>query len=506
MRVAIPQVDEKARIEDRAGGLLDDAYTWILKHEVFLDWKHKEDKSLLWIKGDPGKGKTMLLCGIINSLNAITPNTSTSFFFCQATNVKLNNASAVLRGLINMLLNSQRHIISDIQKEHQHLLDNLFDDADAFFTLKRVMKAALQHPKLRNAYLIIDALDECLARLPQLLHLIKEFSSHQKIKWIVSSRNVVSIEEILGGISQEKAMVSLELNQDSVSAAVAVYIGQKVDELSELKRFDENRRKEIKDYLSQHADGTFLWVALVCQNLKKAPYRPTKKMRDFPPGLRPLYQRMLEQAFHQDHHDACGPVLRHMLTVYEPLTLSELSSLTVEIEDLSPEEVKTVVQLCGSFLTLRAGKIYFVHQSAKDFLLSKECDPSVVSDKGITAAHHSLLSRSLSLMEDTLRYNMCQISPGTPATEVIWNESLDIIRYPCIFWIEHACDALKNPSLSARILSDEGMAFEFLKSHLLRWFEYLALARRVTGGFSSLRKLSEAVQVSIYSTQIVFAS
>jgi hypothetical protein len=45
---------------------------------------------VLWIKGDPGKGKTMLLCGIIDEMSALTrlrdkeATTLLSYFFCQA--------------------------------------------------------------------------------------------------------------------------------------------------------------------------------------------------------------------------------------------------------------------------------------------------------------------------------------------------------------------------------------------------------------------------------------
>jgi hypothetical protein len=38
---------------------------------------------LLWIKGDPGKGKTMLLCGIVNELEkSRTKKDLLSYFFC----------------------------------------------------------------------------------------------------------------------------------------------------------------------------------------------------------------------------------------------------------------------------------------------------------------------------------------------------------------------------------------------------------------------------------------
>jgi hypothetical protein len=56
----------KKRIEETKGGLLEDSYHWILKHSDFQQWRNGQQSQLLWIKGDPGKGKTMLLCGIVN--------------------------------------------------------------------------------------------------------------------------------------------------------------------------------------------------------------------------------------------------------------------------------------------------------------------------------------------------------------------------------------------------------------------------------------------------------
>ena len=54
---------------------------------------------------------------------------------------------------------------------------------------------------LRKAYLVVDALDECKNEEPglrQLLQLISEMSEkHDKIKWLVSSRNVSDIETSL---------------------------------------------------------------------------------------------------------------------------------------------------------------------------------------------------------------------------------------------------------------------------------------------------------------------
>jgi aspartate 1-decarboxylase len=58
--------DDKDRIEQNKGGLLEDSYHWILDNSGFQEWRNELQTRLLWVKGDPGKGKTMLLCGIID--------------------------------------------------------------------------------------------------------------------------------------------------------------------------------------------------------------------------------------------------------------------------------------------------------------------------------------------------------------------------------------------------------------------------------------------------------
>jgi hypothetical protein len=89
--------DDKKRIEDTKGGLLEGSYRWILENSDFQRWRDDHQSRLLWIKGDPGKGKTMLLCGIVNELSkSISQTDQLSYFFCQATDSRINNATAVL--------------------------------------------------------------------------------------------------------------------------------------------------------------------------------------------------------------------------------------------------------------------------------------------------------------------------------------------------------------------------------------------------------------------------
>ncbi|KAH7112061.1 NACHT domain-containing protein [Dactylonectria macrodidyma] len=140
--------DDKTRIQDTKGGLLRDSYRWILDNDDFQRWR------------DPGKGKTMLLCGIIDELEK-KPGTCLSYFFCQATEERLSNATAVLRGLVYLLVEQQPSLISHVRELHDRAGKQGFEDGNAWQALSKIPGAMLNHPSLDGAILIIDALDEC---------------------------------------------------------------------------------------------------------------------------------------------------------------------------------------------------------------------------------------------------------------------------------------------------------------------------------------------------------
>jgi hypothetical protein len=74
-----------------------------------------------------------------------------------------------------------------------------------------------------------------------------------------------------------------------------------------------------------NANDTFLWVALVCQELQKIANRHVlKKLAVFPPGLDGLYKQMMQQMSESDDADTCRCVLASTAILYQPVTISEL--------------------------------------------------------------------------------------------------------------------------------------------------------------------------------------
>ena len=122
----------------------------------------------------------------------------------------------------------------------------------------------------------------------------------------------------------------------------------------ELKEYNEKTRAAVLLYLTSYANDTFLWVALVCQNLKNIPRVDTlTELREFPPGLDSLYDRMLNRICHLKRAEHCRRTLASITLSYRPITLNKLVALT-ELEDMSDdlESVRYIISLCGSFLTI----------------------------------------------------------------------------------------------------------------------------------------------------------
>jgi hypothetical protein len=495
--------DDKKRIEDTKGGLLEDSYRWILENPEFLRWRNRDHDPLLWIKGDPGKGKTMLLCGIINEMKRSMTTHLLSYFFCQATDSRINNATAVLRGLLYMLVVQQPSLIQHVRKKHDHAGKALFEDSNAWVALSEIFTNLLEDPSLYDTYLVIDALDECVTDLRKLLDLIAQTSSaSSRVKWIVSSRNWPDIEERLERAGH-KVKLSLELNAKSISTAVGVFIRHKVRQLAERNKYDGRTRNAVLAYLSSNAHDTFLWVALVCRNLEDVPRRHTIiKLNAFPPGLDSLYERMMKQISISDDASICKEILAVATIVYRPTTLDELVTLVEPLDAVrdDPNVIEEIIGYCGSFLTLRENTLYFVHQSARDFLLANASYDIFPSGK--EEVHRVLFARSLQVMSITLKRDMYNLrEPGYLINEVKQPDidPLRASRYSCIYWIDHLCDWISRSSIRNQdILCSGGAVDSFIRKKFLYWLEALSLCKSMSKGVVSIAKLAAVTEVNSY--------
>ena len=444
----------------------------------------------------------MLLCGIIDELKK-TADTShlLAYFFCQATDNRLNNAIGILRGLIYLLVKQQPLLISHVQERYEDAGKALFEDVNAWSALSNILDSMLQDPSLPDTTLVIDALDECETDLQRLLDLIVRVSATSRIKWLVSSRNRTDIEQKLRS-DPSRTWCSLELKSNAahVSHAVAAYIDHCISGIPAIQD-DVQLQAQISHQMQQKADGTFLWVGLVAQELKTAEsWHIAEIIDEVPAGLQELYSRMMRQIEGLGRKDPehCFQVLSTITATYRPLCLEELGALSGLPQPAfrTATTVAKIVKLCGSFLTIREDRVFIIHQSARDFLYETAKD--VIFSNGIRATHYDMFSRSLGILSKNLRRNICNLKDWGVPTDKIQTphpDPLAAVRYSCIHWVDHLAEG-QFEELQSGKLQDGGIVDKFLQKHYLHWLEAISILKNVSSGTLAMLRLNELFQVS----------
>ena len=287
LRVENPQYD-KERIEDNTNKLVQESFVWILDDAGFKDWRDNPHTKLLWIKGDRGKGKTMLMIGLIDELSRQLESRPESeilaYSFCQVSDDELRSATSVLKGIIYLMAITKRNLIRHIRKHYDvSKKEGLFEGDNAWYALSAIFTDMLDDPSLERVYLMVDALDQCGSGKLLLLRLISASSSRwSKVKWLVSSRNEPDIEEELR-MDSSRAEISLELNSYYISRAVDAFIVSRVEELAKRKGYKDDISDKVRNHLFAKAEGTFRRVALMCKALDTVrARRPLSVLENFP--------------------------------------------------------------------------------------------------------------------------------------------------------------------------------------------------------------------------------
>ncbi|UPK95561.1 hypothetical protein LCI18_006496 [Fusarium solani-melongenae] len=477
---------DKERIQTIKGNPLWDSYHWILEHPGYEKFTNDASSCVLWIKGNPGKGKTMLICGIIDQLDRSTD--PLSYFFCQATEKDQSSDTAVMRGLIYMILDHYPSLMSKLRVEYDKKKKKLFEGPNTSLLLDKVLTEMLQDPILKDAIFIIDALDECKMGRSNLVKLIVKLSSSCCAKWIVSSRDWPEIKEEFRG-AQGLVPITLEdeENKKKVAQAVQSYIRTKVDELAQNwgdnRNNSKDRKKDLKetvyDYMVSHAEDTFLWVALVCQRLTESDVprrRVEEELRKFPKGLPDLYELMMDRILTSSESDRLKAVLAAACLTYGHLKSNDMIDFVDSMAGYDEMDVKDTIVSCGSFLNYQDGAVYFVHQSAKEYLLKE--GSGHIFPHGVKHQHLQMTLRCLETLQCGLKENIYGLSSyGTLIGEFTRPnpDPLSPLEYSCLHWARHLVEsaAYRNDfNIVSRVM-------DFLRDNFTYWLEALSLLRQL---------------------------
>ncbi|CAJ0538740.1 Ff.00g067040.m01.CDS01 [Fusarium sp. VM40] len=391
----------RKEIEMAKGPLLSSTGSWIYDdgktnvrsqkpttaHSVFSNWWTDNVSHILWIRGDPGKGKTMLAISLIDELQrrlgtqekSNTRQPSLAYFFCAYDDEVKRDASYIVRSLLWQLLSQHPDLTLSFRRTYDtQAKDYLFTKSPAALSSLLHVLDQIVNESGSTSYFVVDALDECspesrdtLLKYLEGLNTPKKTGKRGTSKWVLTSRNNIEI-------SSDMSSISLEANANYVENTIAEYVEYKVQKLASSKQYPDDIKDTVQKTLSEKAKGSFLWIALIYEELRhvKSINIPTV-LEVIPAGLPQLYNRMLDQILDNQHTPEDVPhamnILRTITMATRPLSLQELAvaaNLPKACWD-NDQSVREYISLCGSFVNLNHVSDYasLIHPSVRDYLL-----------------------------------------------------------------------------------------------------------------------------------------
>lgn len=361
----------KIRLKEKKDKVLYHSFQWILNDSKYTTWKDGIDVALLWIKGGPGKGKTMMSIGMIEELaRSLKESATVIYFFCQNADYELNTVEAIVKGLILQLAQQQEQTKDCLLQQWDVLHQRLSEKMQSWRGLWDVFLEMIDRcPLETKVYIVIDGLDECRHEgMADLLKIIVRtgLSHPPRVKWLLTSRPLsVAERELLAGSDQVR--IDLELNLDNVSTGIRGYIKHKVLEFDRRWAYGPKLLGLIEQQLLAKAENTFLWVSLVCKCIENVdPGDVLATIQDLPPDLRGLYHQVYTDLCYDQSRIAkgCIQVLSVMILALRPLTMDEVGMLAGI--SLEREFVSAITDRIALFVMITGSHLEFVHQSARD--------------------------------------------------------------------------------------------------------------------------------------------
>jgi ankyrin repeat protein len=350
----------------------------------------KQDSGPLLVSADPGCGKSVLAKYLVDHVLPRSATVCYYFFKDQDQNTVRQALCALLHQLISQKPTLIQHAMKQYEKDGQGLIHSTN-------SLWKILLDAVQDQQAGSVIIVLDALDECHeSELEDLMRNIETQSlnfqsSRSRIRYFMTSRPYEQIVAKFQGLFNYFPRIHIPGEEESgaISQEVNHVIKYRVERLAKEMRLTYEVKNDLADRLMRTEHRTYLWVYLVFDNIKTEGFKKTKKgieeaTKSLPRTVNEAYERILAKAGDQV---TVRRALAMILAANRPLTLPELNlaleikETTWSIEDVDlerEEDFKSRLRSwCGLFVSVHHGKVYFLHQTAREFLLADPVIPSI---------------------------------------------------------------------------------------------------------------------------------
>ena len=406
--------EDKNRCEQRVPGTCE----WVLQHDKFLHWRQEHTASLLWVSADPGCGKSVLSRSLVDEqlLSLDTENSSVCYFFFKDDDEDRQNGFNALCAILHQLFIQKPVLLKHAMLDYEHNGGQL---RTMFSTLWEILEKSANDPEAGEIICVLDALDECKesARKDLIQKLCRLYSGRDKtgmrLKILVTSRPYELIERSFYILREKMLNISLKGEDESekISKEIDMVIDVRVPYICKNRRYPLKPEVQnvLIDRLKNTQNRTYLWLHLIFDvietSLDSSKIRLERLVQKIPATVDEAYEKLLMRNTDPESAAQARRLLHVVVAATRPLALHEMNIAIAIDEKLKDEEpfqsyaeldldddmpFKTKIRnICGLFVSIHDSKVYLIHQTAREFLVSRTDSPNF-STLGTETWKHSL--------------------------------------------------------------------------------------------------------------------
>jgi hypothetical protein len=477
--------------------------------------------NIYWMNGMAGTGKTTIAYSI--SIILTNLNILGATFFCSRLVDECTKVDRIFPTIAYNLARNYPPLAFTILEALKNDPDVANRTLNHQFTelVVKPIRAAAEQLTGQSIVVVIDGLDECAnqTEVQTLLSVIFRRSSELPLKIFITSRP----EQLLRvGFNRQNPesysrLILHDIERDIVNADIKLYVAERLVEMVDGRSDFQNSMnswppEDKVDVLAHRAGRLFIFAKTICDyiggpggNISDRLDAASSSYRgsDDPSGdtfdtseLDKLYRDILDRAIpgQPKERDRLKQILAAVVNIRNPLSacgLGTLLRIDSRMIKSSLASLHAVVSVPQSLFE----PVSTFHASFPDCLA--ESNRSHQHHLPLPQSHHMLAKSCLSLMDSSLKENICDLD-GRPANDDIANETIatyisEGLSYACVYWASHLAAAGKKEIQNAddvRQLLDE-----FLHEHVLHWMECLSLLRQLHVAIESLRVMEGWVLV-----------
>lgn len=363
---------------------------WFLTESKYQSWKNVAQQSehggFLWIKGNPGTGKSTLMKHIFEETKVSSqddPSRITlSFFFLARGTAEEKTTMGLYRSLLHQLFG----IASDLEDSLKWMTVDgartIQSNGWSEEALKQTLKYAVLKLGNRSLAIFVDALDECDENkaddMVSFFEELCEYAAEKRVQVQIcfSSRYYPTV------VIKKGIEVSLE-DEIGHTEDIRKYVKSRL----RLKSKSEHA-EALRSEILEKSSGIFLWVVLVLGILNNDKSISIQKLREhlqeIPPKLNDLFQVILTRdGDNLEQLQLCLNWILFARGAIKPQELyfaiqlgsdKECSGLWDQ-EDVDLDDMKTFVTSSSKGLAEvtrnQVSEVQFIHESVREFLLGK---------------------------------------------------------------------------------------------------------------------------------------